>query len=802
MRLRGSIVIIRVCEEPPSGAAHITRRLRLAGHVQGVGFRPFVYRLAQEFGLAGTVRNLHGEVEIVASGSRAALDRFARDLIGRAPPLARPRLIGEESVALAAASGFSILESAAAGAPRVFVPPDSFTCPDCLRELADPQNRRYRYPFINCTQCGPRYTLIEALPYDRANTTMSTFALCPDCAAEYGEVADRRFHAEPVACPRCGPSVWLAGGAQAAEEPDLTSGPGGSARAIGHDAAGAVRGDAALRGAVELLLAGAVVAVKGVGGYHLLCDAANDAAVARLRARKRRPGKPLAVMYPQTGEDGLASVRRDVELSAGEAQRLLTPARPIVLARRRPDAQLSQLIAPQLDEVGVFLPYSPLHHLLLGDVARPLVATSGNISGEPVMTEVAAANDRLGGVADAFLHHDRPIARPADDPVVRVVLGRPRTLRIGRGLGPLELPAPWRLEHPVLATGGQEKVTVALAWDDRVVVSPHIGDLGSPRGAQVFAQVAEDLQRLYGVRAAEVLCDVHPDYASSRWALESGLPVARIAHHRAHASALAGEHSPAEPMLVFTWDGTGLGEDGTLWGGEAFLGTPGQWRRVASLRPFRLPGGERAAREPWRCAAGVCWEIGRSPAGAPAQPLMRQAWRAGINSPLTSAAGRLFDAAAALLVDVRETSYEGEAPMRLEALARQCRAEALGALSGAAARIYEDDTGLLRLDWQPLIERLLAPSAGLAQAAHAFHAGLAGGIVAIARALRARGFERVGLAGGVFQNALLTELTQHALAAEGLRVFLGEQIPCNDGGLSYGQIIEHAGRTGGVDRRC
>lgn len=779
MRMRGN-TIIRLSEEIPRGAVRVTRRLRLAGHVQGVGFRPFVYRLAQELGLAGTVRNLQGEVEIVASGSGALLDRFARELIERAPPLARPRLIGAEPLTVAPAGGFAILESAASGAARVFVPPDSFTCPDCLRELTDPHNRRYRYPFINCTQCGPRYTLIEAMPYDRANTTMSAFALCPACAAEYGDVADRRFHAEPVACPQCGPSLWL------------TASP----------AAAAVRGEVALSRAVVLLHEGAVLAVRGVGGYHLMCDAANDDAVRRLRARKRRPGKPLAVMYPQAGKDGLALMRRDVELSADLAQQLLTPARPIVLARRRAGAMLSGLIAPQLDEVGVFLPYSPLHHLLLGGVARPLVATSGNISGEPVITEVAAADDRLRGVADAFLHHDRPIARPADDPVVRIVLGQPRTLRIGRGLGPLELPAPWRLEHPVLATGGQEKVTVALAWEDRVVVSPHIGDLGSARGAQVFAQVAEDLQRLYGVRAAEVLCDGHPDYASSRWALESGLPVARIAHHRAHASALAGEHRPDEPILVFTWDGTGLGEDGTLWGGEAFLGTPGQWRRVASLRPFRLPGGERAAREPWRSAAGVCWEIGRSPAGGPDQPLVRQAWRAGINSPRTSAAGRLFDAAAALLLDLRETSYEGEAPMRLETLARPCHEQAHGAPSGAAARIYEDETTLLRLDWQPLIERLMAPSAGLAQAAYAFHAGLAAGIGAIARALRPRGVARVGLAGGVFQNSLLAELAQRALEAEGLPVVLGEQIPCNDGGLSYGQIIEHAGRTRGVGRQC
>lgn len=762
----------------PSNPARTARRLRLAGHVQGVGFRPFVYRLATELALAGTVRNLHGEVEIIASGVPGDLDRFEQALIERAPPLARPRLIARETVSVPVlpASGFAILESAAGETPRIFVPPDSFTCPDCLRELTSPADRRYRYPFINCTQCGPRYTLIEALPYDRANTTMSAFALCPQCASEYAEVTDRRFHAEPVACPDCGPSVWLQGEA--------------------------LRGGPALGRAVELLLDGALVAVKGVGGYHLLCDATNDAAVRRLRSRKRRPGKPLAVMYPQTGADGLDSVRCDVELSELEARSLLAPARPIVLARRRADARLSPLIAPHLSEVGVFLPYSPLHHLLLGDVGRPLVATSGNVSGEPVITDVALANDQLAAVVDVILHHDRPIARPADDPVVRSILGRPRVLRIGRGLGPIELDLPWRIARPVLATGGQQKVTVALAWEDRVVVSPHIGDLGSARSVQVFAQVAEDLQRLYGVRAAGVVCDGHPDYATSRWALESGLPVATVPHHRAHASALAGEHDPDAPMLVFSWDGTGLGEDGTLWGGEVFLGAAGRWERVASLRPFALPGAERAAREPWRCAAGVCWEIGRTPPGRPIESPVRRAWRAGVNAPRTSAAGRLFDAAASLVLGVRETSYEGEAPMRLETLARQCQGGASGVRSGVETRLYVDETAVLRLDWQPLIERLLTPSVSLARSAYAFHEELAAGIVALAMALRPRGFERVGLTGGVFQNALLVELAERGLAAEGLRVCLNERIPCNDGGLSFGQIIERAGCVRGTGGPC
>jgi hydrogenase maturation protein HypF len=757
------------------------RRLRLGGHVQGVGFRPFVYRLARSLGLAGSVRNLHGEVDIVVSGSPAALERFMHELIARAPPLARPRLIEVQATGLPQASEFTILASAADGPARIFVPADAFTCPECLAELDDPADRRYRYPFINCTQCGPRYTLIEALPYDRSNTTMSGFALCPRCAAEYRDPGDRRFHAEPVACPECGPSVWLE-----------------SEASPGHR----LGGEPALRRAVQLLLAGGVVAVKGIGGYHLLCDATSDAAVARLRSRKHRPDKPLAVMYPQSGVDGLAAVRGDIDLSEQEAEWLLSPARPIVLARRRAGARLSRLVAPGLAEVGVFLPYSPLHHLLLSDVARALVATSGNVSGEPVITEVIAARTHLTPMAHAVLHHDRPIARPADDTVVRGVLGRARVLRIGRGLGPLELALPQRLERPVLATGGHLKATVALAWEDRVVISPHIGDMGSARSVRVFGQVVEDLQRLYGVRATGVVCDAHPDYASSRWAHQCGLPVTCIPHHRAHASAVVGQSAVHGPMLVFTWDGTGLGEDGTLWGGEAFLGVPGCWRRVASLRPFRLPGGEHAARAPWRCAAGACWEIGvRLPDPQPGA-LVRQAWERGVNAPWTSAAGRLFDAAAAVVLGVREASYEGQGPMQLEAAAREGAAACERSRSIGPARLYRDAMGVLRLDWQPVIEQLVHWNGSLGQRALEFHRAIARGIVAQARALCAEGIMHVGLGGGVFQNALLTELACREFAAEGFHVSLCEQVPCSDGGLCYGQIIEYAARIESRDGSC
>ena len=760
--------------EAAADGRRIARRIRLAGHVQGVGLRPFVYRLAHELGLAGSVQNLLGEVEIRVEGSCAAVERFSSEVISRAPALARPTLVASHPVCLERARDFIILDSAPGEAARVFVPPDAFTCGDCLAELTDPASRRYRYPFINCTQCGPRYTLIQTLPYDRPNTTMAQFALCGPCRQEYESPGDRRFHAEPVACSDCGPEVWLEEGG-ACERPQSS-----------------VRGEAALARAVSVLLGGGILAVKGVGGYHLMCDATSDAAVVRLRVRKRRPGKPLAVMFPQTGPDGLESVRREVEPSVLESRLLVSSARPIVLVPARRGSALAPSIAPGLSEVGIFLPYSPLHHLLLADAARPLVATSGNPSDEPVTTDVAAARTTLTGVADACLHHDRPIARPADDSVVRVSLGRSRTLRLGRGLAPLELDLPWRLERPLLATGGHLKTTVALAWENRVVISPHIGDMGSVRSLEVFVQVVEDLQRLYGVRATEIVCDAHPDYATTQWAQCSAHPVTRILHHHAHASAVAGESGSREPLLVFVWDGAGLGADGTLWGGEAFEGVPGNWLRVASLRPFALPGGDRTARAPWRCAAGVCWELGVEPPGTPPDPAVRAAWRARLNSPTTSSVGRLFDAAAALILGLRETSYEGQAPMLLEAVAaRSARAPA----SAPSLPLREDASGVLRLDWAPLIGSLLEGRGSAAERAAAFHDSLAASIVEIARSRRrSTGLDRVALTGGVFQNVRLTELAHERLTAEGFRVSLGERVPCNDGGLSFGQIIEVAAR--------
>jgi hydrogenase maturation protein HypF len=751
--------------------AVVARRLLLTGRVQGVGFRPFVYRLAHELGLAGFVRNLRGDVEIVLQGPAAELDRFERDVVQRAPPLARPIVHSVTGYGDAIEPGFRIAASSAAMQPQVSVPPDFFCCPDCLAELAAPADRRHGYAFINCTQCGPRYTLIEALPYDRVNTSMRSFELCAACRREYEDPLDRRFHAEPVACPQCGPHLRF------------VPGPGEATRSL--DDAGA------LAAAVRVLRAGQVLAVKGIGGYHLLCDARSAGAVARLRERKRRPDKPLAVMYPWRGADGLAMLASSFELEPEARAALLDPARPIVLLRATPRLDLAPQVAPGLREVGVLLPYSPLHQLLLEQFDGPVVATSGNVSGEPVLIDAEDAAARIAGVADAFLHHDRRIVRPADDSVVRVIAGRARPLRLGRGMAPLELALPHELPEPVLAVGGHLKTTVALAWGRRIVVSPHIGDMGTLRSEQVFAQVAADLQRLYDVRAARVLCDAHPDYATSRWARASGLPVDTVLHHHAHAAALAMEQDcQGEPAIIFAWDGVGLGGDGTLWGGETFLGRPGEWIRRASLRPFHLPGGDKAGRAPWRSAAALYWEMGEDCPVLVPDPIVRDAWLRRLNAPQSSAAGRLFDAAAAVVLGVTETSFEGQGPMWLEAIAGPVREYPRLHWSADAA------DGLLRLDWAPLLAWLRdTTTLDVAARAGAVHASMAAAIVSAAERLREEsGCRVVGLTGGVFQNRLLCELATEWLGERGFRVLLAATVPPNDGGLSYGQVAEFLGR--------
>jgi hydrogenase maturation protein HypF len=754
----------RPLTDADSGTDRQALRLTISGRVQGVGFRPFVYRLAHQFGLRGWVRNEAGTVEIWAQGVVAALEAFEQALLEQAPPLARPRITSRSSTEPQAFETFEILPSRDDAPARIHVPPDYFACDDCLRELRDPDNRRYRHPFINCTQCGPRYTLIGKLPYDRPNTSMAAFTMCPECRREYENPLDRRFHAEPIACPACGPRLQF-----------VT--PGGAT----------VRDNAAaLTQAVAALRAGKIVAVKGIGGYHLICDARNDIAIARLRAKKPRPHKPLAVMVPARGADGLEAVRALAELTPEHEHWLRDPVRPIVLVPKKLHAPLSQRIAPGLHEIGVMLPYSPLHHLLLDEFGGPLVATSGNVSGEPVLTENDDVTQRLAHVAEAFLHHDRPIQRPADDPVYRVIAGFARPLRHGRGSAPLELSLPFKLDKPVLAVGGHMKNTVALAWEDRIVVSPHIGDLDAPRSLTVFEQVIADLQNLYDVRAESIACDAHPVYVSSRWARRTGLPVTPVLHHYAHAAALAGEHPDVANWLVFAWDGVGYGADGTLWGGETLLGAPGRWQRAGSLRPFYLPGGEKAGREPWRSALSLCWEAGVEWKQCPEDPMLaHHAWRRRLNCPQTTSAGRLFDAAAALTGLHYRSSYEGQGPMLLEAA---CTEDSAHAIPLPLARNRQ---GLWETDWAPLLPFLMNQKLTVTERADGFHASLVRALVAQANALREEHGElAVGLGGGVFQNRVLTERVFAALRENGFDVRLMHQVPCNDAGISYGQVIE------------
>jgi hydrogenase maturation protein HypF len=749
------------------GNPECTERFVLSGCVQGVGFRPFVYRLAREHGLTGHVRNQLGEVEVIASGSSLALRKFERDLIERSPPLAQPGIESIDAVEYEDFGDFEIAESSVAAEARIFVPQDFFMCDDCRRELNDPADRRYRYPFINCTQCGPRYTLIEALPYDRVNTSMANFPLCPDCNEEYLDPADRRFHAEPVACPTCGPQLSFFDKADAST----------------------VNADKALDAALARLRDGHIIAVKGIGGYHLMCDARDFSTVDDLRWRKHRPAKPLAVMFPLEGEDGLDYVRRYADLQPGEARLLASAGRPIVLARKNGTNDLARNIAPDLAEIGVFLPYSPLHALLLEEFGSPLVATSANISGEPVLTENHEVEARLSGVVDAFLHHDRPIVRPADDPVYRRVAGALRPIRIGRGSAPVEIALPWQQQQPLLAVGGHMKGTVALSWDQRAVVSPHIGEMDSPRSLAVFERVARDLQDLYGVQAQRIVCDAHPGYTTHRWAREQGLPVEIAWHHAAHASAVAAECGLTGKSLVFTWDGVGLGEDGTLWGGEALLGSPGGWRRVCSLRTLRLPGGDKAGREPWRSAAAMHWACNKEWAASPdADGLAHGAWTRNINCVETSAAGRVFDAAAALILGKTHVSFEAEGPMQLESLCKQPAAPAF-------LPVEQGPDGIWRGDWRPLLHMMKDDCRSSALRAEIFHSSMAQLVLEQAMAVRdEHGVTQVGLGGGVFQNRVLTEQVVALLRGDGFEVYLPTLLPVNDAALSYGQAAEIAAR--------
>jgi hydrogenase maturation protein HypF len=764
-------------------AARWRLRVTIRGAVQGVGFRPFIHRLATDLRLVGWVHNSAQGVALEVEGNRRQLEQFLERLRQDKP---RQSLIGSLNAVFLdplGYAGFEIRHSHAAGEKTAVILPDMATCPDCLREILDPTNHRHLYPFTNCTSCGPRFSIIESVPYDRASTTMKRFAMCERCKAEYDDPSNRRFHAQPNACPACGPQLELWD-------------QRGSLMAAKHDAL--LRAAAAIR-------EGQIVSVKGVGGFHIMADARNNAAVRRLRALKHREEKPFALMVPS-----LEMAETLCDLTLLERELLRSAAAPIVLLRRRAavaddPGPVSAEIAPGNPCLGVMLPYSPLHHLLMRELGRPVVATSGNVSDEPICIEEQEALERLSGVADFFLVHNRPIVRQLDDSVIRVMAGREMMLRRGRGYAPWQ----WTLDKEMpdlLALGSHLKNTVAVAQGSEVFLSQHIGDLDSPQARDAFEREVDNLTRLHQRHIATIVCDLHPDYGSTQAARRYGKKILAVQHHHAHIFSCMAENGIDGPLLGVAWDGTGLGEDGTIWGGEFLHVGDDTPARVAHMRPFLLPGGERTVREPRRAALGVLYEVYGAAAFAMFELLaprsfstqevgvLRTMLGREIRVPMASSVGRLFDAVACLLGLAKTTSFEGQAAMALEF-----------ALDGFATEqsypvnLVEQGKGRpWQLDWGEMIGAILKDCDGgvcTREISAKFHNALVEGMIAVA--LRV-GEEQVVLSGGCFQNRYLTERAVARLTQAGFRPYWHRRIPPNDGGIAVGQLIGAARRLRGV----
>jgi hydrogenase maturation protein HypF len=755
-----------------STSERAARHVRVTGLVQGVGFRPFVHRLALRHRLAGWVRNGSGEVEIEIEGVPLALDRFVRELEHEAPPLARIERVDAAPHEPLGLATFRVRRSVARLDRRQPVSPDVAICAECERELFDPANRRYRYPFITCTDCGPRYTVIRAMPYDRERTSMAAFRQCPACRAEYATPGHRRYHSQTNGCPECGPRLTY--------------------RATGR---AAITDLAALDAAAGLLGRGGILALRGLGGFHLAADATDEAAVRRLRDRKHRDAKPLAVMAAS-----LDAVLQLAAVSGAEAAVLRSPERPIVLLSARAESPLAPSIAPGLAWVGVMLPYTPMHHLLLERVGRPLVMTSGNRTEEPIAIGNDEAIQRLGRIADGFLLHDREIVARYDDSVLRLVGDRPVLLRRARGFAPMPLDLPIPASQPLLAVGPHLKNTFTLAHGARAYVSQHVGDLENLETLEHFQAAVTAYRRLFRIEPEVVVRDLHPAYLSTRVADELGLAQLAVQHHHAHVAAVLAEHGEHGPAIGVAFDGTGYGEDGTVWGAEILLATLGDYVRLGHFRPAPLPGGDLAARTPWRSALGfLSLEPAGSAALAPAFVGVPERERAvaerqiaeRLNAPLASSMGRLFDAAAALLGVRQVASYEGQAAMELESLAgRRPAAEYPGRI--------DEVNGVLVADPLPTLEALGWRRQGgvdVADLAADFHASVARTTEElVARTVEGTGLTTVVLAGGTFQNARLLESLMGRLERRRLRVLVARRLSPNDGAISYGQAAVAAAR--------
>lgn len=747
----------------------MNRRVHIAvrGAVQGVGFRPFVYRLASELHLTGWVSNSPHGVIIEAEGTEESVRALIFRLEADKPVHAF--ITGMESTILAPRDyeDFRILQSQTDENPSAIVLPDIATCDECLAEIRDPENRRYRYAFTNCTHCGPRYSIIESLPYDRARTSMKRFTMCADCMQEYEDPSNRRFHAQPNACPRCGPQMelWDRHGFVCARE------------------------HAAMEAAVRLILDGQIVAIKGLGGFQLLTDARQDDAIRRLRHRKHREEKPFALMYPT-----LHAVETDAVLSDMERRLLRSPEAPIVLVKRRPESHVGSQVAPSNPYLGVMLPTTPLHHLLMERIEGPVIATSGNISDEPICIDEHEALNRLRDVADSFLVHNRPILRHVDDSIVRVVLDREMVLRRARGYAPLPLSVPVSSRpETILGVGAHLKNTVAVTSKHGVVMSQHIGDLETESAYHTFRKIISQLSALYRLRPTHVACDLHPDYLSTSYARRSLLPTIAVQHHYAHVLACMSENEVDPPCLGISWDGTGYGLDGTIWGGEFLTVTDASFDRTGHLRTFLLPGGDRAVREPRRSALGLLFEMyGESVAE---RPDMQKAFspreldvliRAMVSKTAgirTSSIGRLFDAVA-FLTDIRHVvRFEGQAAMELE-----FATHGIESAERYPIDIQREDNRWV-MNWQPMMDAVLYSISHREPApiiATAFHNTL---IHAAAEMARRIGIDNIVLTGGCFQNRYLLEKLIAALREAGFHVFWHQRIPPNDGGIAIGQIV-------------
>jgi hydrogenase maturation protein HypF len=760
------------------------RRIEVRGTVQGVGFRPWVYRLAHEEGIRGRVRNDGAGVTIEAFGSPSALDRFVKRIGAEAPPAARVLELEERGIGVEPVSDFAIVSSRGEGARRVSIPPELATCPECLAEVFDPADRRYLYPFTNCTNCGPRYTIVRDSPYDRPATTMAAFTMCAACRREYDDPLDRRFHAQPNACPACGPRLRLLGRSDVTDDGPFVE-LAGVADAIPE--------------AAHALRAGRIVAVKGLGGYHLACDATSSEAVRRLRERKKRDEKPFAVMVRD-----MAEARALARIGPAEERLLGSLERPVVLVRQWQETLLAPEVAPDNPLVGVLLAYTPLHHLLLAETGRPLVMTSGNLSDEPMAAADAEALERLDGIADLFLAHDRAIENRCDDSVARVIAGSPTILRRSRGYVPRPVALARPLRRPVLACGAQLKNTFCLAAGREAWLGPHIGDLDNLEATRAFEEQVERLERFLGIRPEVIAHDLHPDYASTGYALRrpEALRVA-VQHHHAHVVSAMAEHGLEGPVLGLAWDGTGYGTDGTAWGGELLRVTPGSCERLATLRPLRLAGGDEAIRQVWRIALAVLDDAfdGHPPleqlglfAALPARDVavVRRMLQTGLRSPLAHGAGRYFDALGAIGLGRARASYEGQVALEWNLAAADAAVRAYPFELGVA-------NGLVEADLRPLVRAAVADvvdGVTPAQVSAAFHEALCD--VAAAQvwgAAERRGRLPVVLSGGCFQNARLAEGVRRRLAGE-FEVFLHGEVPPGDGGIALGQALVADARAG------